>query len=224
MSVEEAFYIVIADDEAEKVLTPGHLIDLVQAKVANVETEFCLSHRAFLLLRRFLMQHEGLSRRDIVPTRRLGELLPKERRAAFLQEFRDSIGTNLAPAMVAPAWLWWAVIGGTLTGAAATLALITHQLDFSSAVVFTFIVAFLLFALGLKLCRVYASEFPSGLSTVGGLALWIRSHKPDLASKSQRAWTREQIAARIREIVVTHLGCEKKYREDARFIQDLGLS
>jgi hypothetical protein len=35
---------------------------------------------------------------------------------------------------------------------------------------------------------------------------------------------REQVAARVREIVIDTLCCEKSYREDARFVEDRGLS
>jgi hypothetical protein len=51
------------------------------------------------------------------------------------------------------------------------------------------------------------------------------AHKPDLATglRSQNAWTREQVALRVREIVVEHLGCEAQYHEDALFVEDLGL-
>jgi hypothetical protein len=50
------------------------------------------------------------------------------------------------------------------------------------------------------------------------------AHKSNLATPVAGRWTREQVAARVREIVIGQLGCESRYREDASFINDLGLS
>lgn len=76
---------------------------------------------------------------------------------------------------------------------------------------------------GTMITKPLRTEFPKELSSAGGLALWIRRHKAALANKSQKAWTRDQIAARVREIDIDTLACEKNYREDARFVEDLGL-
>jgi acyl carrier protein len=48
------------------------------------------------------------------------------------------------------------------------------------------------------------------------------AHKPDLAGLVRGRWTREQVAARVREIVIEQLDCASSYREDASFVQDLG--
>ena len=65
-------------------------------------------------------------------------------------------------------------------------------------------------------------EFPPLVATVGDLARWIMAHKPDLAGLVRGRWTREQVAARVREIVIEQLDCASSYREDASFVQDLG--
>ena len=49
------------------------------------------------------------------------------------------------------------------------------------------------------------------------------AHKTDLARTAPGKWTREQVAARIRDITIEQLGCAVTYREDASFVQDLGL-
>jgi hypothetical protein len=36
-------------------------------------------------------------------------------------------------------------------------------------------------------------------------------------------WSHERIALKTREIVCDVLGCNDRYREDARFVEDLGL-
>ena len=49
------------------------------------------------------------------------------------------------------------------------------------------------------------------------------SHKADLTTVTVSAWTREQIATRVREIIVHVLGCKPDFSEDADFVKDLGL-
>ena len=75
MAVEETFDIHIEDAEAEKLLTPRQLIDLVQSKVAVATASVCLTQRAFNLLRKSLLRHGGWKRSEIRPARRLSELI-----------------------------------------------------------------------------------------------------------------------------------------------------
>lgn len=224
MAVEEVFEIRIEDHEAEKIFTPRQLIDLVLAKVANVETEACLTHRAFNLLRSFLVSHLGFSRSEITPKTRLVALFPRERRREFLREFKIELGGGSAPGLVAPGWLQILMVGFALAVGFAVATPVALHFGADIAILPFLVAAFVAAVGAMFLSRACATEFPDGITTLGDLSLWIRSHKPDLAAKSQTAWTREQVAARIREIVIDTLGCEKNYREDARFIEDLGLS
>jgi hypothetical protein len=75
-------------------------------------------------------------------------------------------------------------------------------------------------ALATRNCKI---AFPKELGTVADLSRWVMMNKGDLALPQTSSWTRDQIAARVREIVVQILSCESTYREDARFIEDLGL-
>lgn len=74
-----------------------------------------------------------------------------------------------------------------------------------------------------RFTRRWRSEFRASVRTVGAFAEWITAHKSDFALPSCRAWTRDQVRARVKEIVIEHLGCEEQYREDALFVEDLGL-
>ena len=71
--------------------------------------------------------------------------------------------------------------------------------------------------------RACCVEFPPQEATAGDLSRWIVAHKTDLAASTPGKWTREQVAARIRDITIEQLGCAETYREDASFVQDLGL-
>jgi hypothetical protein len=224
MAAEDAFDIHIEDAEAERILTPRQLIDLVMAKVANVETNFCLTHRAFNLLRKFMVQGLGFPRKEITPTAKLSKIFPKHRRKDFLREFRVQLGTGSVPGLVAPGWFQVLTICFALAGGLAAAVPASLHLGAAVATIAFMLGAFVSTVTAIFLSRSFATEFPNGLSTLGDLSLWVRNHKPDLADKSQKAWTREQAAARVREIVIETLCCETKYSEDARFVQDLGLS
>jgi hypothetical protein len=61
------------------------------------------------------------------------------------------------------------------------------------------------------------------IATAGDLSRWIVAHKSNMAEVPPGKWTREQVAARVREILIEQLGCERNYCEDARLIEDLGM-
>lgn len=221
MKVEEAFDIQIEDSEAAKLLIPRQLIDLVEAKVANVETTVCLTHRAFNLLRRQLVQSQGMLRDQITPSTNLNNLLPASCRKSFIGSLAGAIATD-APKLVRP--LWTRVIIATVALAAAAYVTFTLNNSFDVRCVLGAAAAVLTLVVTVPVTKPFRTNFPKHLATAGDLARWIRSHKPDLADKSQKAWTREQIAARVREIVIEVLACERHYSEDGRFVEDLGLS
>ena len=62
------------------------------------------------------------------------------------------------------------------------------------------------------------------LSTVGDLVSWLAKLSP-LVVKSGEAWTRDEIASVVKQIVVEQLGLrEDEYGEDKRFVEDLGVN
>jgi acyl carrier protein len=222
MAVEEAFDVCIEDAEAENIRTPRELIELVMAKVASANPSVCLSQRAFNLVRKSLCKHPPLTRRDVTPATELSLLLPAPVRRGVLHSLAADLGTALPAQLKRPNWLTAILFGvsilvGLLAAIAFPFTSIGSLLVFPSIAVLTGCVAFLT-------TKPFQTEFPKSVSNVAALSRWVVAHKPDLAASPQVAWTREQVAARVREIVIDTLGCEKKYSEDARFIEDLGLS
>src|SRR5438876_2307368 len=104
MAVEEAFDIRIENSEAEKILTPGQLIDLTMSKVQVVIPDVCLTHRSFNLLRTFFLGQSALTRSDIAPRTELKHLFPRNQRATVLGQFGISLAIP-APGLVRPGWL-----------------------------------------------------------------------------------------------------------------------
>ena len=227
MEVEEAFDIRLEDAEVEKMDTPGDLIESVLSKVAQTGAAGCLTQRAFNLLRRKLLHHLALKRRDVSPSARLADLVPRPNRSDLLQRLAAEFGTQPLPGLVRPQWLVALLTTGSLavgiavSGALVTLAPTTGPAGSIFAGVLTAaIVGFLagVASIGLR------TEFPPLTATVGDLSRWIVAHKPDLAPSAPGKWTREQVAERVREIVIEKLGCAGSYREEASFVKDLGLS
>jgi len=221
MAVEDVFDIQIEDAEAEKVLTPAQLIDLVMGKVATATTDVCLTHRSFNLLRGFFVRRCAFERKQVRPEMELSTAFPPTERKARLQLLSTELSIESLPQLVRPGWLT-AMLATITFAAGLTAAVWSSHLNLPLWVTVPLAIGVTAYAAA-TVTRHLRTEFPKSLPTVAGLATWIMCHKPDLATAGKPAWTRDQVAARVREIVVGTLGCGSKYREGARFIQDLGM-
>lgn len=223
MSVEDAFDIHIEDAEAANLITPRLLIDCVQGKVAGATFNACLTQRAFNLLRKSLLRHGEWKRRDIAPAASLPNLMPKQQRRALLEQITMELGIKKPPGLVRPGWLEIGmVVISLMLGSLVGLPMVVR---FGSLGIWIFIgVAILTAGICNRLTKPLRTEFPKELKTIGGLARWVMTHKSDLADAKPTGWTREQIAARVREIIVEQLGVKPDFSEDANFVKDLGLN
>ena len=226
MEVEEAFDISLEDAEVEKITTPRDLINVVMSKVAQSDTSGCLTQRAFNRLRAALLDQLPLKRRDIAPKTRMADLVPRANRKTLLECLATELGTPPMPSLVRPKWLVNLLIVCCIgAGIAIGILIFRHELwKHRGALFYTALIAsagtgFLAGAATRSCCV----EFPPQAATVGDLSRWIVAHKTDLASCVPGRWTREQVAARIRDITVEQLGCAETYREDASFVQELGM-
>ena len=226
MEVEEAFDIRLEDAEVVKVSTPRDLIDLVMGKVAQSDAAGCLTQRAFNRLRAALLRQLPLKRQDIAPQVRMADLAPETNRKILLECLAAEIGTPPMPSLVRPKWLVNLLLVCCLAlGLAIAVLLFRHGLwQHRGALFFTALLTAagtgFLAAAATRACRV---DFQPQVATVADLSRWIVAHKSDLASSTPGKWTREQVAARIRDITIEQLACAKTYREDASFVQDLGM-
>lgn len=223
MAVEEAFDIRIEDAEAAKVLTPRQLIDLVLSKVAVTTTETCLTHRAFNLLRKSFQTTCGIPRAAIAPSTMLGALLPGPSRRALLGRVINDLGITDNPALVRPNWITTLLaVASLFAGLLAVLIFPPGNIPFGLAIIA--IVAAATAWIGAQLTKAQRTELDIEPQTIGELSRWVVGHKSDLAGSARSGWTRDQVAARVREIVIEILACESNFREEADFIHDLGLS
>ncbi|MCX6923126.1 MAG: acyl carrier protein [Verrucomicrobia bacterium] len=226
MEVETVFDIRLEDAEVEKASTPRDLLDLVMRKVALADIAGCLTQRAFNLLRAALLLQLPLKRRDIAPNAPMADLVPKIQRRILLECLAAELRTPCMPNLVRPKWLVNLLIVACIALGVATAVLIfRHGLsDHRGALFFTAsLIAVGTGFLARGATRACCVEFPPQAATVGDLSRWIVAHKMDLAPATPGKWTREQVAARIRDITIEQLGCAETYREDASFVQDLGM-
>src|SRR5947208_17042067 len=105
MAVEKDFDIQIEDSEAEQILTPGQLIDLVMSKVATTTTDICLTHRSFNLLRQFFVRRYAFPRNQLKPDTSLQTILPRTQRLAQLQELSTELAIGSFPQLIRRGWL-----------------------------------------------------------------------------------------------------------------------
>jgi acyl carrier protein len=226
MAVEDAFDIRIEDAEAEKILTPAQLIDLVLSKTETATENICLTQRAFNLLRGALIHRCALTRKHIKPDAPLRTTILRPVRRAQLNQLACDLAIPRRPELVRPAWVKASLTAlALLAGTAAVVA--TYKAIPSAAFLLwlpALAAALATAYVGIKATTGLEIDFPKGFDTIGDLARWVMTHKNDLATPATSAWTRTQVAARVREIVINVLGCESNYREDAHFIKDLGLS
>ena len=99
VAVEEKFGIGISDGEAEKVVTPRDVAELVVRKVSSRDDGGCRSQRAFHLIRREL-QAMGVPRRAVRPAARLADLFWCQRRwsrKVWWQGLRERLGVQYEP-------------------------------------------------------------------------------------------------------------------------------
>jgi acyl carrier protein len=233
MKVEDAFDLAIEDTEAEKITTPGQLIELVMGKVGRTSHSACLTQRAFHRLRASLMNRFAMKRIQIRPETPLVELFPRPVRKLRLRQIFDDLAVSKSLELVRPRWLDGAMFAGILGGGTATaLFAAWHPVSSShfvlnlltaSPVLAGIIFAFLFGWSCLRLTQGLRYEFKPSVTTVAGLSRWVVANAPNLVQAPPGQWSREQVAEKIREIVIDQLGCEKNYREDAHFVEDLGL-
>jgi len=226
MAIEEAFDIRIEDAEAVKIVTPGDLIEMVMTKVQLGGAAGCLTQRSFNLVRSVLLRDLPLKRKAIAPATPMAALVAKPLRRKLLEQWAVEFQTGPFPALVRPRWLvnllsTACVVAGA--GFAVALHKLAPSVSWRAAAISGALAAVAAGYAAAAATRRWRLEFPFLAATVGDAARFVTAHKGDWGAKVSGRWTREQVAARVREIVIDMLACEAAYREDASFVQDLGM-
>lgn len=210
IATEDQFGVRLSEAEAERCRTPGDLVDLVLAKLAIVERAPCVHQRAFHLLRRAVIQVAGVPRHAVRLDTSLTSLLPHRTPPDFWSALRGAVGARSWPALVRPRWLVRLGFAASLgTGVLLGGCLDSWLLGVGGVVVAAWV--------GERTTRPWRVFPPPSASTPRGLL-------PHAMSSPAIFWSRDQVAARVRELVIDILGLQEgRYREDADFVKDLGL-
>ena len=93
MTVEESFQIAIPDEDAQRMFTPGDVVNYVLARVGETPSQACLEQRAFYKLRRATVQAFAQPRSAIKPGTRWDDVLPPRQRRRNWHLLHQATGT-----------------------------------------------------------------------------------------------------------------------------------
>lgn len=227
MELEDAFEVTLDESDAATIDTPRDLIEAVMRKLKPADSTICLTQRAFNRVRKALLQHLPLKRRQVRPASRLKDLVPRDKRVPLWADLPNALNIGPLPELIRPpAFVALFAVFSLGLGLSAGLFLprllpAAGEGLRAGAGLAVAALAQTCFWIALTPLR---KEFPSEVATVGDLSRWITGHTSDLADPATPGrWTREQVAARVREVLIEYLGCERNYREDASLVKDLGL-
>ncbi len=219
MAFEEQFGIEIANEDAEKLVTPVMVIDYICTKIRMTDEKKCQSQRAFYILRRALVQKSGRKRSEITPTTKLREIFPRSNCTGQWLDLKKAVDARGWPKLTYPRWIerpflvvaFGALWGGTYFG-------MEFEFGILNAILLGVTLSFLL-CIGIGFStKSFRHAIPSRLVTLANLV-------PYVESSNAIQWARDAVAKRVRKIVIEQLCItESIYREDATFVADLGLS
>ena len=224
IAFEEAFGVAIEDAIAEKMRTPGDVIDFVERHRGTGTKKLCLTRRAFHRIRERLMA-VGVPRPAIRPDAALEQFFPEGTRHALWTQARDDFSRWQWPDLVRPLRLQNAISIAPLLIACAVLVTTLigcHGLKISSAIMFAVGSGILSAYLLLWITEPQRRQFP-GLVTVRDLTIRTATGSAGLLREGEE-FTRDQIAQTVKAIVIEQLGIsESRYGEDKDFVRDLGM-
>lgn len=183
METEEAFGIEITNAEAERVLTPRDLIELVGQKLAVTFEPTCLSRRAFLLVRRALMQGRGARRNEVRPDTPLAAWLDSGRMPGDWNELRRVVAANVWPKLEIPDSTNRQVTATALLAGVGVMWLANRWLDDWGSWIVAGGAAFLaVVACAYRFLPLPQTALPDSVETAGGLARYLVANDPRLLS------------------------------------------
>ena len=97
LAVEDAFHIVIQDEDAKRIATPGQLVDHIVDSVAATASGACLEQRAFYRIRASAINLLGLPRAAVKPDASWDSLLPGGHSRAAWRKLREASGLSSWP-------------------------------------------------------------------------------------------------------------------------------
>lgn len=213
MAVEYEFELVISDEDAGNIQTPGELTDLVYSKLRQSESDPCQSQHAFYIVRKAMTEILGITKNKIKPNSNLNTLIHTNDRKKNFQEIISSIssGKTIYAELVRPTEI------KLLIYFLITTAFFIIQLCTDLDILLNIIISFIFWAALFVLTSLFRSEFPKDFYTVKDLTRII-------GSSQSKVWSRDELWEKIKAIIVDQLGVlPEEVLPDADFIDDLGV-
>jgi acyl carrier protein len=105
MAVEESFGLEISGDDASKLTTPRLLIDYLADRLPPPTAGYCLTQRAFYVLRGALARHANLSVRSIHPSTSVRDVIPEPERETTWKSLQKEVGAKRWPRLTKGGWM-----------------------------------------------------------------------------------------------------------------------
>lgn len=209
LAIEEEFTISIPDEDAEKLVTPGHVATYVMTRVRTSPDEACPSLIGFYRVRSVLVRSFDIPRNEVKPKALLEPFLQGNIREQW-GKLERALGAQNFPALertmpflvtavfVFPALIAIGLLGGVLPWTWVLVAYVCLTLAAD------------------RITAQMGSVIPASYQTVGSLI-------PLVGCASAALWSYDSALARIIEITSEQLGIPiEGIQADSRFVQDLG--
>ena len=219
MALEVSFGVELTDEEIAGMVTPRIAGDLIFSKLKSTDENVCQSQRVFYLLRNVFLKSFGLRRTDVTLETPLREFIPRAQEREVWPQLQTAVAARTWPELERPIWMCRLL---TANGLAILAAIIFASLQFSlglnAGVILGLTAALLFGGLAIRLTIPSKVCIPAALTT-------IRDLVPFALTSDRVAWNREQVSARIRQIVMEELEVpESEYTEELHFIEDCGVA
>jgi len=100
IGIEEAFGIEIPNSVAQKLVTPGHVVDYIVSVVPTTSTERCLTQQLFYRVRRGFRRQIPALARDIELDTPIGNVLHEDQWQKVWRAIWDDVGDSSWPVIV----------------------------------------------------------------------------------------------------------------------------
>lgn len=224
MAFEERFAITIPDEDAEKIVTPRDVIDYIYARVNHADAKTCLTQRAFYRLRRSLQSELGLERAAVKPATRLAAIIPVDGRRAAWERLRNGVGASAWPDLHRSRATMLANTAGSVAVGATVWIATAPMLP----IFYVSILAMSASVAGAVLLTRATEHLRVNFrtnETVGQLSEFLLANETmKLKPAIEHGWSREQVRAAVRTIIIDQLNVEPTFSDDASFVDDLGIA
>jgi len=217
MATEEAFGIKFSSDDVYSLDTPGKVVDYIYERVSQDKNGKCASQQAFYLLRKAIQSVFHLDRKIIKLETPIRSFITNIKDGKSWFELQSALGARTWPKLRRPAWLRHTLVVTVLALPILFFMYLYPIIGSEGASILSIITMIIIGIILYKLTKSLRNTIPNHGGCVKNLIQYAQT-------SSDITWTRHDISCLFRQVVIEQIGIkESQYREDARFIEDLGM-